>query len=89
MSSDDTLYQIVKRRISYWLLGCDGNSFHSIGKLAYFKSLRKYGQWRVYQMIEKVAKDDPYLFEFSPDMMSIRISSSHPTRVARTIINYE
>jgi hypothetical protein len=83
---DETLYKRVFAQINFWLMNCDGSSFHNITKLCHFNTLRRYGEFRVYQMIVRIAEENSYIFQFSNDKLSIRISPSHPTRIARGIL---
>lgn len=83
--TDEQLYKRVSAHIYRWLIGSNGGSFHNITRLAHFGKHRQYGEWRVYRIIEKIVRDQPYIYELSADGLSVRVLRSHPVMIAKNV----
>lgn len=82
----EKLKRHVNAQIIHWLVKTRDADFYPITRLAHFKSLRKYGEYRVYQIIEELARENPQTFEISPCETHIRMTRAHPVVLVNSLL---
>jgi hypothetical protein len=77
----------VSAQITHWVINKRSNEFLPITRLAHFNSLRKYGEYRVYCIIEELARENPQKFDLSPCGTQIRITRANPVVLVNTLLD--